>query len=138
MRSSPAIVSLTALLTLVSCGGGAVKVFNAAGQLAGTIRIDSADTFTVIDRYGQTQGHVRGGAVRDENGKRVATMTAKDDRMILADTNQNDIGTLERGTDCFGKTQQKLGHVEGQVDPQAAGAACILLLLPKDHPAAKQ
>ncbi len=132
MRRLLTIFAFLGLLFLVSCGGKTVKVLRANGQAMGTIRVDSQDTFTILDSAGHARAHNRGDAIRDANGKRIGTATVQDTHIILADENQNDIGTLENGADCYGKTQDKLGKIVGQIDPQAAGAACLVLLLPQE------
>ncbi len=126
------IVCLFGVLFVTSCGGKQrVSIVNAQGKTVGEIQVDSPDEGTILQPDGSERGRVRGTMVRDTKGARVGTVEQRSEHTVITDAKGSDAGTLEKGTDCYGKGKAKLGTVKGEVSVNMAGAACLLLLLPK-------
>ncbi len=127
------ILSCFGLLFLTNCGGTVqMPVSDATGRTVGNIQIEDENNATIVSINGEVRGKVRGLLVRGENGGRTGTLEMRDGHLVLLDADKNAIGSVENGTDCYGKSQTLLGKVPAETDTGAAGAACMLLLLPKE------
>lgn len=134
MRSPAAllIVCLFGLLFVTACGGNErTPVYDAKGKQIGAIEIQDTSVATIFDAAGAEAGAVRGTVVRNTKGGKAGSIQSKDGHVVLTDGKGQDIGSIENGTDCYGKSQAKLGSVQVENDVNIAGAACLLLLLPR-------
>lgn len=133
MRSVLLLLSCFGVLFLTACGGTAqISVSDATGRTVGFIQAEDENSATIISVNNEVRGKVRGALVRDDTGGRAGTLEMRDGHLVLLDADGNAIGTLENGTNCYGKSQTLLGTVPATTDNEAAGAACMLLLLPKE------
>jgi hypothetical protein len=68
--------------------------------------------------------------VRDENGKKIGSVTIQGGHTMILDATDNPVGSVENGLICYGKSQKAIGTIQMKnVDPAIAGGACLLLLL---------
>ncbi len=124
------ILSVLGVLILTSCGKPAdITVENSNGKTVGSIELQGTHTATILNVRGEVRGKVRGSVVRDDTGKNMGTITEKDGNTVILDSDENPLGTLEKGTDCYGKGQDKLGSISTETDSFAAAAACLLFFL---------
>jgi hypothetical protein len=127
------ILSLFGVLFLTSCGGPEkIAVTDTGGRQVGEILLEDDDNATIASVNGETRGKVRGNLVRNDMGKRAGTIEKRDGVIVLVDAENSEVGSIEKGSECYGKSQTMLGSVKGEVDVDAVGAACMLLLLPKE------
>ncbi len=132
MHRTLLILSLFGILFLTNCGGTPdIPVTDAEGRTVGHIRVDNKDNATILSVSNEERGRVRGNLVRDDSGGRAGTVQLRDVHVVLVDDKGGDIGSVEKGTDCYGKSQTLLGKIPAETDPEFGGAACMLLLLPK-------
>lgn len=130
MRTALVIVSLFGLLFVTACGGSVrTLVYDAQNKQVGEIEIESDTEASILDAQGRAVGRVRGALVRNAQGARAGTITVKDTAVVIVNEEEDEIGSLENGTDCYGKTQTKLGRISAVMEPETAGAACLLLFL---------
>lgn len=122
------ILTVLGLLILTSCSAGAVTVENSTGRTIGSIDVEGT-TATILSARGEVRGKVRGTVIRDASGKHVGTVDERDGHTVILDPEGSPLGTLENGTDCFGKGKEVLGSISTQVDASAAAAACLLFFL---------
>ncbi len=126
------IVSLFGILFVTGCGGSVrTPVLNAQGKQVGEIDIQGQSVATIYLKGDDIAGKVRGNVVRNATGGKVGTIEQKDGLTLLTDAKGQDVGSIENGTDCYGKSPEKLGSVSIEDDVTIAGAACLLLLLPR-------
>lgn len=124
------ILSVLGLLILTSCGGtGAITVENSNGKVIGEIQVQAAQTATILNTHGDVRGKVRGTVIRDDSGKHVGTVVEQDGHVVIEDGNDNPVGTLENGIECYGKGKEVLGRITAEVDASTAAAACLLFFL---------
>jgi sporulation protein YlmC with PRC-barrel domain len=121
------LLSVFGLLLLTSCRS-ALEIRNSTGKAVGRIEIQGS-TATVFNVHGDALGKVRGTIIRDASGKHAGTVVKGDDHIVIQDAADNAVGSIENGTDCYGKGQEKLGGVNGEVDASVAAAACLLFFL---------
>lgn len=127
------ILSLFGVLFLTGCGGTIqTGVLNSAGAKVGDITFHSDNQSTILDASGNAIGEVIGTNILGPGGQKLGSIEDRDGHIVIINANNQDVGSLENGTDCYGKTQEKLGTVSTAIDPEAAAAACYLLLLPKE------
>ena len=123
------LLSVLSVLVLVSCkGSAAITVQNSTGRTVGSIDVQGTQA-TILNTHGDVRGKVRGTIIRDDAGKHIGTVTEGNGRTMIVDTNGNPLGTLEKGTECYGKGQDMLGQITAQVDSSAAAAACLIFFL---------
>ncbi len=117
-------------LTLVSCGS-AVKseIFNSAGRKVGTVVLDGAHEAHFVSAQEEDRGKVRGNVVRDAGGKKLGTISQRDGKTFITGPDGNDIGTLEEGNTCYGKSTEKLGTITAVEDPLIAAAGCLAFFI---------
>lgn len=124
------ILSLFGILFLTSCSAQKNPVVDASGKIVGEIQVEKTKTATILDAAGKTLGHVRGDLVRDASGKKAGSVTVKEGHTVITDASNNPIGSVEKQTDCYGKSQKMLGAVQMKdAEAEVAGAACLLLFL---------
>ena len=127
------IISLFGLLFLTSCGGKInTVVYRTDGMKVGEIQFEDDENSVILGNDNQPRGRIRGSLVRNDTGGKAGTIEERDGHIVIVDTNGADIGSLENDVDCYGKGQEKLGSISAKIDTEAAGAACLLLLLPKE------
>ena len=129
MRYARLMSCLYVSILLASCGGSAVSVYNTEGKKIGSIRIVDDHNATIVSTYGEERGKVRGSLVRDDAGKRRGSIVERSRTIVIQNTDDDDVGTLVNGTDCYGKGQDIVGRISMVVRPEAAGAACLLFFL---------
>ena len=118
---------LLALLPfLVACTPSGTAVFDDDGKRVGRVSIRNEERATVIDRAGETVGTVREDRVFDSAGNRVGRVT-EDDRIL--DSAGTRIGRIGGGTRCINRAGVRAGVIGSDIDDEAAGGACLLLLL---------
>lgn len=124
------ILSVLGLLILTSCAGpGGITVENSNGKAIGEIQLQGAQTATIINTRGDVRGKVRGTVIRDDSGKHVGTVVEQNGHVVIEDGNDNPVGTLANGIECYGKGKEVLGRITAKVDSSAAAAACLLFFL---------
>jgi hypothetical protein len=124
------VLSCFGLLFLSGCGKEVkTYVYDEKGNKLGEIQFENDDNATIVDTHGEVAGRVRGALVRNASGKKIGTVEQKDGSVMFLDAEGNAMGSLEDGSDCYGKGPEKLGHINAEIDIEAAGAACMVLLL---------
>lgn len=119
-----------ALLLLTSCKTEAAsEIFNSAGRKVGSIVIDGPHEAHFVGSQEEERGKVRGNIIRDAGGKKLGSITEREGKVFIADGEGTDIGTLEDGFECYGKSQESLGEVKGVTDTGIAAAACLTFFL---------
>lgn len=117
------------LLLIASCGGSSIQIRNSSDRIIGNIDMQGEKSATMINTHGDVRGRVRGNVVRDDAGKNLGSIEEKDGTILILDPKGNPMGTLGDGTDCYGKGQEKLGSVSGEVDVFVAAGACLVFFL---------
>lgn len=127
------IIALFGILFLTSCvrAPSSPSVYNAKGIRVGEIRMASDTGALIFDIYGQEVGGVRGAVIRNESGKRMGRIVAGSGMLTIQDEKGREVGSLTRGSDCNGSDDRFLGRISSAENPEAAGGACLLLLI--DH-----
>lgn len=123
------LLSLLGILFIAGCGGVRVSVYNAEDRRIGEIILTDEHNATFLNSYGEERGKMRGSAIRDDQGRKVGSVVERDGHVMLVSDSGEDVGTLEDGTDCYGKGDDKLGSVSADVGVETAGAACLLFFL---------
>lgn len=130
MRTTLILLSLFGLLVVTGCGGTvSTRVLDAKGRHVGTIRLESEHTAIITDEHGEVRGRVRGNLVRDAGSKKLGTIEQRDEHIVVIDANDDEVGSVEQEINCYGKSQALLGRISAKIDPEAAGAACLILLI---------
>lgn len=129
MTELKSITALTALtLLLGGCSQTDVRVFNRLGNSVGTVHVKDSENASVLVASGDTVGFIRGKIVRDKQNMRVGSIRKNSTTLIL--NRAGDIvGSLESGRECYAKDGEHLGTLTATIDNEAAGGACLLLLL---------
>lgn len=132
------LIALFGILFLSRCSSqtnNGISVFNSKNQQVGDVTIDGAQSAIVMDRYGQKKGTVRGIVVRESTGKRVGGVVVKDDKVSIVTHEGKPVGELKNEKNCVDASGATLGYVSQITNQEAAGGACLLLLLDKNLPA---
>ena len=129
MRRAFLLLSLLSLLPLAACGGNAIEVKNNNGKVIGVIEMQGTKSATITNGHGEVRGKVRGAIIRDSSGKHIGTIADRDGHTVILDGKDNPVGSLDHSTDCYGKSQEKLGTVAPDTDSSAAAAACLVFFL---------
>lgn len=123
------VLSVLGLLLLSACGVKAVEVKNSNGRTVGSIDMQASKTAVLVNTRGETIGKIRGTIIRDVSGKHLGTTADRDGNIVILDPNGNPLGSLSKGTDCYGKGQEILGSVNDEVDASIAAGACLVFFL---------
>ena len=126
------VLSVLGVLLLASCATGSTDVINSNGKVIGTVSVQGLKSATFLNAHGDTRGKIRGNVVRDDSGRNLGTIEEPDGHVMMMDGHGSAVGSLNNGKDCYGKGQAKLGTVRGTVSTNVVGAACLVLLLPKN------
>lgn len=130
MRRFLLLLSAFGLLVLTACNADeGLVIKNSSGKTVGTMQVQGTRTATFLNMNGDERGKVRGNIVRDDGGKNVGNIVERDGNVVLQDTDDNPLGSVENGTDCYGKSREKLGTVGGEVDSYIAAGACLIFFL---------
>jgi len=125
------IISLFGILFLSGCGAKKQLVYDLQGTMVGEVRLGETGSATVIDSYGQVQGKIRGDVIRDDNGKNRGRVVNRNGEISILDEEGMQIGTLQKGVECYSKDDSFLGRLNQKIDENAAAGACLLLILQK-------
>ena len=125
------ILSVSAVIVLVSCGGktSGTEVRSSNGKTVGQIEVTGSKTGTIENTKGDERGKVRGTMVRDADGKHIGTVNEKEGHVVILNANDNPVGSLEKGTDCYGKGKDMVGQVSAGIDSSVAAGACLIFFL---------
>ena len=129
MRRFLLLFSVAGLVLLTACATGALAVHNGAGKVVGSISVQGTRAAAFLGSQGNIRGRVRGNVVRDDAGKNLGTIEEQGGHTVILDPKENALGTLEHGTDCYGKGQEKLGSVTAEAEASVAAAACLVFFL---------
>ena len=124
------VFSVLGLLLLGSCmQSRTVMIENSNGRRVGDIQIQGTQTATILSTYGEERGRIRGNVVRNTDGKRLGSFVERDGYMMILDASENPVGSLEDGTNCYGKGKEILGKISETVDSGVAAGACLVMFL---------
>lgn len=123
------VLSVLGLLIIASCAGNSLEIRNSNNRIVGTISLQGMKTATMLNTRGDVRGRVRGNVVRDDAGKNMGSIAESDDGVVILDADGNAVGSIANGAECYGKGQEKLGSVSGEVDSYVVAAACLLFFL---------
>lgn len=117
------------LLTAACTKNEGISVYNAENRKVGVIEVTDENNARFLSGNGDERGRLRGNLVRDESGARKGTVVERDGHWVILNATEDDVGTLENGTDCYGKGRDVIGRISEATDEEAAGAACLLFFL---------
>lgn len=123
MRRLLPCVSLA--LILAACDSSGTSVYDANNNRVGSVRVDSANKAIVFDKSGNSIGEVDSQNVYDDDETRIGQVQTDGD---IVDTNGYNKGKIN-GKRCENKDGYKAGMIAEDIDDEAAGGACLLLLL---------
>jgi hypothetical protein len=130
MRATLLILSLFGLLFVTACGGTVSNaVYNQEGKKVGDIQFENENSATILDQYGEAVGKVRGNIIRDAGSKKLGTVELRDGKVIIIDAEDNEVGTVNNDTECYGQSSELRGTIGTKLDAEAAAAACLILLI---------
>lgn len=113
-------------LFLFGCSDTGTSVYDRNDKRVGSVAVRDADHATVYGDSGGTVGEVRVRSVLNRNESIVGSVT-EDDRIL--DRNDASIGAIRNGTQCTDRNDSLVGSLAADIDDEAAGGACLLLLL---------
>lgn len=116
---------LVCALLLSSCGGK-TSVYNALGNIVGSVEI-YADTAIIVDVEGKRLGSVEGNRIHNADGD-VIGKALKREGLVLIEGDEA-MGYLQDGTDCYDVAGYRQGRLGSVIDPEAAAGGCLLLIL---------
>jgi hypothetical protein len=120
-------LSLFGLLFLTNCGKKqVVHVFDDKGSDVGSLEIDG--DAAVAERGGKKVGKVESGTILAPDGKPMGKVMIEGEKVLIADATGNAVGSLEAGTNCFGKTPTMVGKISETLPSDLAAGGCYLLL----------
>lgn len=117
------ILLFSALLILTGCSED-TSVFNYLGNEVGSVRVEDSDNAMIFDASGEPLGIVQGLEVRHSSG--IAGQILPH---AIQDQKNQYKGTITDDIDCYNETGKRVGRIGGKIDHEAAGGACLLLLL---------
>lgn len=123
------VLTVLGVLILSSCAGNAIEIRNSINRIVGTIDVQGTKNATILSTHGEVRGKVRGTVIRNDAGKNVGTVAERDGNTVILDLDGGALGSIENGTECYGKGQEKLGSVSGEADVEVVAAACLLFFL---------
>lgn len=122
------VLSILGLLILTSCASNTLEVRNSNDRIVGSIDVQGAKTATIFNTHGDVRGRVRGNIIRDDTGKNMGTVAERDGNMVILNPEGNALGNV-KASECYGKGQEALGSVDGEVETEVVAAACLLFFL---------
>lgn len=121
---SPALALVLALTACSTSSGTTVR--DRQGVDVGNVVVESADRATVYNRAGSRVGNVNEDRIFDRSGTRVGRVT-EDDRIF--DRSDTRVGEVRDETKCVDRNGTQVGRLSADIDDEAAGGACLLLVL---------
>lgn len=118
------LISLFAL-GLCSCGPSGTAVYDKNDSRVGNVSVTSATKATVYGKDGYTRGEIISQNIYDSDGTRVGYVQTDGD---IVDTNGYSKGQID-GKRCEDDDGYLIGTIAEDIDDEAAGGACLLLLL---------
>ena len=120
------IFLLCFMFLLTACGPSGISVFDETGARVGRVTVENDDRARIFDSAGSRIGKVIEDRVFNTVGSRVGRITS-DDRILNAAGTR--IGRVSGETRCLDNTGSNVGRIGTDIDDEAAGGACLLLLL---------
>lgn len=120
------ILFLLGALFLTACFDSGTSVYNRAGERVGSVSESSAESATVYGSDGSSAGRIAADGVYDSGGSYVGRVTESAD---LYDSGGSYRGRVSDGTRCIDRGGTSVGYLSSDIDDEAAGGACLLLLL---------
>lgn len=117
---------LSSALLLSACFDSGTSVYNRAGERVGSVSEQSGEAATVYGSDGGSVGRVSGNEVYHSGGSYVGRVTEGDD---IYDSGGSYRGRVSSGTRCIDRGGTRVGYLNSDIDDEAAGGACLLLLL---------
>ena len=114
------------LLLLAACGPSGVSVYDRDDIRVGEVEVESADRATIYDRDEITLGKVRENDIYDRDDRRIGRVRADNN---IEDKDGTRVGRLRDGKRCVDRDDNTVGRINETIDAQAAGGACLLLLI---------
>ena len=118
------LIWIAGVVLLSACAGEGTTVYNHLGNAMGSVRVDDKNHAMVFNDNGETIGIVQGNTVHTQQGRAGQIMESK-----IYDNKRREVGTMGDGTDCYNASGKRVGRLSSVIDPEAAGGACLLLLL---------
>lgn len=116
---------LTFCLLLTACfDAPGVLIYDTSGNKAGSVSV-SGETATIYDRNGYSIGKVKGDTVYDDDDRTIGEVQGDGD---IVGTDGYRKGRIE-GKRCENRDGYEAGTIASDIDDEAAGGACLLLLL---------
>lgn len=120
-------IPLLGCVLLTACGPSGTSVFDANGNRVGRVEVLSASEASVYDNAGNKVGTIENDRVENTSGNKVGSV--KTDHRILNNSDSK-VGKMRGdGTTCENNSTSKVGAIASVIDNEAAGGACLLLLL---------
>ncbi len=120
------VLLLLCVTLLAGCDSTGTDMYDRSGTRTGRVTVASADSATVYNRDGTQVGSVSTDTVYDRNGIRKGRVASD---ATVYDRNGTRVGSLSSGTVCLNRNGLNEGHLSAKVDREAAGGACLLLIL---------
>lgn len=104
-------------------------VYDARGVRVGEVHLINAGHGTVTDADGRMKGILEVGLVRTTEGTIAGRLLGGSGSTSVLDASGKEIATIQQDTDCYDRNDRLLGRINVRATPDAAGAACLLLLI---------
>ena len=121
------IFLLCFMFLLTACGPSGISVFDETGARVGRVIVENDDRARIFDSAGSSIGSVNEDRVFNSAGGRIGRIT-DDDRILNAAGTR--VGRVSGETRCLDAVGRRIGRIGTDIDDEAAGGACLLLLLP--------
>ena len=122
----PLLLLLASTLSVACFGPSGTSVFDVTGTRVGRVSVQDEDSATIFDAAGNREGRVSDDRVLNRAGSRVGRITS-DDRIL--DSSGTRVGRVSGETSCLDRSGTRVGRIAEDIDDEAAGGACLLLLL---------
>jgi hypothetical protein len=123
MKHLFSLLLLSVLLT--ACFDSQTDVYDENGLRKGHVTVNGSDTATIVNKAGSIVGEVKGSEIFTRSGSKAGDV--KNGREIY-DRNGVRKGKVVRD-ECYNRDDVEVGHLSSDIDDEAAGGACLLLLL---------
>ena len=110
---------------MVSCDSTSTSVFDRNGSRVGRVDVISSTEAEIFNAFGSQIGRVDQDDVFDQSNNRKGRVTSSN---RILDASSNFKGRI-RGEDCLDRDDDIVGSLTSDIDDEAAGGACLLLLL---------
>ncbi len=117
--------ALLFVVSLVACTGSRTRVYDERGRPVGRVAIANESSATIFDEDDEIVGRVIENLVYNSS-ENIAGSVTPDDRIL--DREGKRVGRLS-GEKCLNRASVAIGKVSDQIDDEAAGGACLLLLI---------